>query len=145
MANIFQKLLSMTLSASVVILAVIMLRFVLSGAPRKWSYLLWTVVGFRLCFPVSLRSAFSLFSAVPSEIRLFHPIAGNQSVTAVPSIVERTLSAPVRPVEMTTFEPPQTVDWFTVCGWIWLAGAAVMLLWGMIRYFRLKSVPPQFR
>lgn len=140
MANIFQKLLSMTISASVVILAVFLLRFVLSGAPRKWSYLLWTVVGFRLCCPVSLRSAFSLFSAVPPEIRLFHPIAGNQSATAVPSIVEQTLSAPVRPVEMTTFEPPQTVDWFTVCGWIWLAGAAVMLLWGMIRYFRLKSV-----
>ena len=140
MANIFRILLSMSLSASVVILAVILLRFVLSGAPRKWSYLLWTVVGFRLCCPVSLRSAVSLFSAVPSEIRLFHPIAGNQSVTAVPSIVERTLSAPVRPVEMTTFEPPQTVDWFTVCGWIWLAGAAVMLLWGIIRYFRLKSL-----
>ena len=140
MANIFQKVLSMTLSASVVILAVILLRFVLSGAPRKWSYLLWTVVGFRLCCPMSLRSSFSLFSAVPSEIRLFHPIAGNQSVTAVPSIVEQTLSAPVRPVEMTTFEPPRTVDWLTVCGWIWLAGAAVMLLWGMIRYFRLKSV-----
>ena len=140
MANIFQKILSMTLSASVVILAVIVLRFVLSGAPRKWSYLLWTVVGFRLCCPVSLRSAFSLFSAVPSEIRLFHPIAGNQSVTAVPSIVQRTLSAPVRPVEMTTFEPLRTVDWFTVCGWIWLAGAAVMLLWGIIRYFRLKSL-----
>ena len=102
MAVIFQKLLSMSLSASLVILAVILLRLLLSGAPKKWSYLLWTVVGFRLCCPVSLRSAFSLFSAGPAEIRLFHPVAGNQSVTAGPSIVEHTLSAPVRPVEITT-------------------------------------------
>ncbi len=140
MALFFQKLLSMSISASVVILAVVLLRLLLSGAPKKWSYLLWTVVGFRLCSPVSMRSTVSLFSAVPAEIRLFHPVAGNQSVATVPSIVEQTLSAPVRPVEMTTFQPPQTVDWYTVCGWIWLAGMAAMLVWGIVRYLRLRSL-----
>ena len=117
----------MSFSASIVILAVILFRFILSAAPKKWSYLLWTVVGFRLCCPVSLRSAVSLFSAVPGEIRLFHPVAGNQSVTAVPSIVEQTLSAPVRPAEIVTFEQLPSVDWFTVFGWVWLAGMAAML------------------
>ena len=140
MAAVFRKLLSLSLSASVVILAVLLLRWLLFSAPKKWSYLLWVAVGFRLCCPVSIRSTFSLFSAVPSEIRLFHPVAGNQSVTAVPSIVERTLSAPVRPVELTTFEPAPTVDWFTVCGWVWLAGMLVMLLWGFVRYLRLRTV-----
>lgn len=140
MATVFRKLLSQSFSASIVILAVLLLRWILSGAPKKWSYLLWVAVGFRLCCPVSIRSAFSLFSVVPSEIRLFHPVAGNQSVTTVPSIVERTLSAPVRPAELPTFEPTPSVDWFTVCGWIWLAGVLVMLLWGCVRYLRLRSV-----
>ena len=140
MAEIFRDLLSMSLSACVVILTVIVLRFVLSGVPRKWSYLLWTVVGFRLCCPVSVRSAASVFSAVPSEIRLFHPVAGNQSVTAMPSLLERTLSAPVRLTEIVTFEPQPVFDWFALCGWIWIAGLAIMLFWGFVRFLRLRSI-----
>ena len=140
MALIFHKILSMSLSASVVILAVILFRLLLSGAPKKWSYLLWSVVGFRLCCPVSLRSTVSLFSAVPDKLLLFHPAAGNHSVTAVPTIVEQTLSSPAHPVAIATFQQAPSVDWFTVCGWIWLAGIAAMLAWGMIRYLRLRSL-----
>ena len=71
MAAVFRKLLSLSLSASVVILAVLLLRWLLSGTPKKWSYLLWVAVGFRLCCPVSIRSTFSLFSAVPSRSGCF--------------------------------------------------------------------------
>ena len=65
MATVFRKLLSQSFSASIVILAVLLLRWILSGAPKKWSYLLWVAVGFRLCCPVSIRSAFSLFQSFP--------------------------------------------------------------------------------
>lgn len=140
MTSIFCQLLSMSYSAGIVILAVIIFRFILSGVPKKWSYLLWLVVGFRLCCPVSLRSAVSIFSAAPADIRLFHPVAGNQSVTVVPSVVEHALSAPVRPAEIVTFEQIPALDWFAVFSWVWLAGMAAMLLWGFIRYLRLRSV-----
>lgn len=138
MASVFKTLLSMSLSSCVVMIAVIILRTVLSGAPKKWSYLLWPVVGFRLCCPVSLRSAVSIFSVVPAEVRLFHPVAVSQSSAVLPSAVERTLSAPLHPDEILTYDAFPAVDWFTVCGWIWLAGAAGLLLWGCLRYYLLR-------
>lgn len=48
MEAVFLKILNMSLSASVVIAAVLLVRVLLRKAPKKWSYLLWSVVGFRL-------------------------------------------------------------------------------------------------
>ncbi len=140
MVTVFRQVLSMSISASIVILAVILIRALLSGAPKKWSYLLWSVVCFRLCCPVSLRSAVSVFSAAPSNVRLFHPVAGNQAVAVMPEAVERVLSAPVRPETQLSVVPAPGTDWLALCAWIWLAGIAVMLLWSAARYLRLRSL-----
>ncbi|MBQ3955084.1 MAG: peptidase M56 BlaR1, partial [Clostridia bacterium] len=59
----------MSLTASIVILAVIAARFCLRRAPKKISYWLWLAVAFRLCCPVSWNSPFSLFSVVPVQTR----------------------------------------------------------------------------
>lgn len=56
------QVLNMSLTASYCILAVLMVRWLLRRAPKKYAYLLWLVVAFRLCCPVSLTSPLSLFS-----------------------------------------------------------------------------------
>lgn len=69
MLTVFKTVLEMSLTASVVILAVLAARAILSKAPKKYSYLLWIVVAFRLCVPFSFESAISIFnttSALPS-------------------------------------------------------------------------------
>ena len=53
-------LLDMSLKAGVVIGAVLFLRLLLKGAPRVWSYALWSVVLFRLLCPVSFESDLSV-------------------------------------------------------------------------------------
>ncbi len=60
--GIFLKVLNMTLTASLVLLAVLALRFLLRKAPKQYSYLLWGIVLFRLLCPASLNSAFSLLN-----------------------------------------------------------------------------------
>ena len=60
METVFLSVLNMSATASVVIAAVLLVRALLKKAPKKYSYLLWAVVGFRLCCPVSLSSALSL-------------------------------------------------------------------------------------
>ncbi|MCD7807212.1 MAG: M56 family metallopeptidase [Lachnospiraceae bacterium] len=62
--NMFIEILNMSLTASVVILAVCVIRFFWRGAPKIFSYILWAVVLFRLLCPFSLESAFSLLGAV---------------------------------------------------------------------------------
>lgn len=56
------QVLNMSLTASYCILAVLLVRLLLRRAPKKYAYLLWLVVAFRLCCPVSLTSPMSLFS-----------------------------------------------------------------------------------
>ncbi|MDE5893443.1 MAG: M56 family metallopeptidase [Acetatifactor sp.] len=56
------QVLNMSLTASYCILAVLVARWLLRRAPKKYAYLLWLVVAFRLCCPVSFNSPLSLFN-----------------------------------------------------------------------------------
>ncbi len=60
MTGVFLRLLSMSLTGSLVLLAVLLLRLPLRRAPRKWVCLLWLPVLFRLLCPVTLESRTSL-------------------------------------------------------------------------------------
>lgn len=54
------SLLTASVSGSIVILAVLILRLVLRGTPKKYICILWMVAGLRLLLPVPLQSKFSL-------------------------------------------------------------------------------------
>ena len=58
---VFARVVDMSLTASVVIAAVALLRLALLRAPRAIVCALWAVVLLRLLCPVSLSSAVSLF------------------------------------------------------------------------------------
>ena len=60
MHRLFPIVCNMSLTASVVILAVLAVRLLLRRAPKVFSYALWAVVLFRLLCPVSVTSAVSL-------------------------------------------------------------------------------------
>lgn len=60
MSEIFIKLLNMSLTASYCILVIIALRLLLRRQPKLLSYLLWSVVLFRLLCPVSISGSYSL-------------------------------------------------------------------------------------
>jgi len=54
MQGLFNTVISMSLTGAFVILIVFVIRLFLKKAPKKFSYLLWAVVAFRLCCPVAL-------------------------------------------------------------------------------------------
>jgi len=60
MSKLFLTVLNMSLTASYVILFVIIVRLLLKKAPKFISYALWGVVEFRLIIPFSFESMFSL-------------------------------------------------------------------------------------
>ena len=68
MENLFLRVLNMSLSAAVVIAVVALVRLLLRSAPKKWRYLLWSAVGFRLCCPVSFKAFFSIFRLRPAAL-----------------------------------------------------------------------------
>ncbi len=62
MEGIFLNILNMSLTAGVIIVAVLIIRLFLKRLPKKYSYFLWSVVAFRLLCPVSFSSIFSIFN-----------------------------------------------------------------------------------
>ena len=60
MNELFLKIINMSISASWLVLAVLILRFVLKKAPKWVNVLLWGIVAVRLICPFSFESALSL-------------------------------------------------------------------------------------
>ena len=61
--TLFLQVLKMSLTASYVILVVLLLRLVLKRAPKLCSYALWAVALVRLLCPFSIEGRFSLIPA----------------------------------------------------------------------------------
>ncbi|MBP5262672.1 MAG: hypothetical protein J6Z43_11160 [Clostridiales bacterium] len=65
MNELLSNILHMSLTGSIVILVVMSARMIMKKMPKKYMYLLWAVVGFRLLCPVTLESSFSIFNIRP--------------------------------------------------------------------------------
>lgn len=63
------KLFNMSLTASVVICIVLVLRLILKKVPKVVSYALWSVVLFRLLCPISIESDFSFFNLLDTPTK----------------------------------------------------------------------------
>ena len=144
--RLFPEILNMSLTGSIVILAVLVIRFFLRKAPKKWSYLLWLVVAFRLICPVSLPSPVSLLGAVHA------PVTTQGTIEYIPQIVVRPQTPVVSPIaptpgiaapDVTTPAPqptatPEPVSVTDILPMIWLAGMAIILIYSVISYLRLR-------
>ncbi len=79
MSDLFLNIVNMSISASWLVLTVLLLRFVLKKAPKWVNVLLWGIVAVRLAFPFSIESALSL---IPSA----ETISPGIMMDTVPSI-----------------------------------------------------------
>ena len=73
MNELFLKIINMSISASWLILAVLILRLVLKKAPKWVNVLLWGIVAVRLICPLSFESALSLIPSsetIPLDIEM---------------------------------------------------------------------------
>lgn len=147
MEQLFISVLNMSLTAGITILVVLIIRLMLKRAPKIFSYALWAVVLFRLLCPFSFSSAVSLLGFlrapnveqgkieyIPENIGLMEQPAVNLPVSAVENAVNDSMPAPgigdsVNPMQIVTL----------VGAYIWLIGIAIMLVYGVAAYLRLRS------
>jgi len=137
MDKLFLTILNMSLTGSFVITAVCLLRLLLKKAPKIIAYSLWAVAGFRLLFPFSIESVFSLipFNArtIPTDIAT-QPVPRIESgISTLNNAVSGLLPSP-SPYE--SVNPLQV--WTTAGAYVWLAVAALMLIYGVVSYIFLK-------
>ena len=60
MTLLFKQILSLSITASILIVAVVVLRMILKKAPKGVRYILWAMVGLRLLVPFKIESPFSV-------------------------------------------------------------------------------------
>ncbi|WP_438348400.1 M56 family metallopeptidase [Paenibacillus sp. FA6] len=99
MSELFLSVLNMSLTASYVILVVIIIRLLLKKAPKVISYALWGVVAFRLINPFTFESVFSLLprngdrNPIPQDSIHQQSPQINSGIEVVDSFVGGTLPA----------------------------------------------------
>lgn len=139
MDDVFLKLVNLSISASWLILAVLVLRVVLKKAPKWVMPLLWGVVALRLVCLFSIESALSLIPSaetIPSEIvtETREPVLYEQATLDI--VTNPTLpSAAEVPVGVSRQQAQ--VD-FNIYSVLWLAGMAALLVHALVSAEKLK-------
>ena len=157
MHRLFPIVCNMSLTASVVILAVLAVRLLLRRAPKVFSYALWAVVLFRLLCPVSVTSAVSLMGAlgapaqertqrtsaveyVPADIMIrgTAPAVTQLPQPPLPAETGGAVSdapADTAPAAVPAMSFNEPVFILTL---IWLAGMVLLLAYSLVSLLRLR-------
>ena len=140
MAAVFLKLLNLSISASWLVLAVLVLRLISKRSPKWMNVLLWGIVALRLVLPFSVESALSLIPSAetvsPSAVQ-FDPVPTITSgVKIIDNAVNPSLSGHFAAVPTASVNPLYV--WTEIAGWVWLIGLGVMLLYALVSYLRLR-------
>jgi len=140
MDDVFLKLVNLSISASWLILAVLVLRVVLKKAPKWVMPLLWGVVALRLVCPFSIESVLSLIPSaetIPSEIvtETREPVLYEQATL---DIVTNPTLPPAAEVTVGVSRQQAQVD-FNIYSVLWLAGMAALLVHALVSAGKLKK------
>ena len=143
MSSCFITVLNMSLTASYVVLAVIIVRLLLKKAPKIFSYALWAVVLFRLLCPFTFESSLSLIpgktDAIPHDIVLSPSSSISTGMGMVDNAVNQSIQSSlpaVNPNPAASVNPMGIV--IEIGALIWIAGIVALLLYSLVSYFRLK-------
>lgn len=139
MDDVFLKLVNLSISASWLILAVLVLRVVLKKAPKWVMPLLWGVVALRLVCLFSIESALSLIPSaetIPSEIvtETREPVLYEQATL---DIVTNPSLPSAAEVPVGVSRQQAQVD-FNIYSVLWLAGMAALLVHALVSAGKLK-------
>ena len=140
MAAVFLKLLNLSISASWLVLAVLILRLVSKRSPKWMNVLLWGMVALRLMLPFSIESALSLIPSAETlspEVVRFDPAPTITSgVEFIDNAVNPSLSESFAAAPLASVNPLYV--WTYLAGWVWLIGLGAMLLYALVSYLRLR-------
>ena len=139
MNELFLKIINMSISASWLVLAVLILRFVLKKAPKWVNVLLWGIVAARLICPFSFESALSLIPSaepLPEEIIYTAQPQIESGIGSVDGFVNPILDAALKADGLTSANPTQI--WSFIFSQIWILGMVLLLLYACVSYLMLK-------
>lgn len=150
--TLLPKILNMSLTASIVIVIVLLARLLLRKSPKVFSYALWAVVLFRLLCPVSFSTEFSLLGLFNTPTATVSDGGAYSSMTYIPSDIVHTeyprVDLPLPGVseainetlpqgsEQTGADPLELP--MSAATTLWLLGIMVMLIYSAVSLLELR-------
>lgn len=148
MSEIFLHVFNMSISASYIVLAILLLRLFMKKAPKWISVALWGVVGLRLICPFSIESILSLIPSaetVSPDImtgNLSEPFYVDSYIDTGFSGVNNTI-APIISGSSVTVAPEKEVNLLKllipIFAILWLVGILAMVIYTLVSYLKLKK------
>ena len=139
MNELFLKIINMSISASWLVLAVLILRFVLKKAPKWVNILLWGIVAIRLICPFSFESTLSLIPSaetIPLNIGMDTTPTINSGISAINNAVNPIISQSNTPMAGASVNLLQIT--IGIYEYIWIFGMIALALYTAISYWRLR-------
>lgn len=136
MSALFLKIVNLSITASWLILVIILIRPIMKKVPKWIQCALWVLVAVRLVCPFSIESMFSL---IPSS----EPIPQNIEIESLPAQATNPMIEENLPITV-----PASVNsmqiLITCLSYLWVLGIIVMLGYAIFSFVRLKRVTRVF-
>lgn len=139
MSEFFLKIVNMSISASWIVLAVLLLRLLFRKAPKWITVLLWGIVAIRLICPFSIESVMSLIPSaetISPQVLIETP----EINTGIPAL-NNTLN-PIIQDSTVTVAPEKSINtlklFVLIFSKVWIAGVALILVYTIISYWRVR-------
>ena len=139
MNELFLKIVNMSISASWLVLVVLILRFVLKKAPKWVNILLWGIVAIRLICPFSFESALSLIPSAetfPEKVISGPSFDVQTGITPVDNRINDYLGD--RYFEGVTVPANNGNSIMTILTIVWTIGILLLVAYTVISYWRLR-------
>lgn len=137
MRGFVEMLLSMSTAGAFISVVIMLLRIPLRKAPRKYSYMLWAILGVRLLCPFSLPSPASLFNLFSTNTS-----SGRMTFTTPAAIASPTGTAAALPAvtgEISQPVPSAQPDILpSVLFWVWAAGTAAFAVYWLLSWVKIR-------
>ncbi|WP_051280566.1 M56 family metallopeptidase [Anaerovorax odorimutans] len=134
--NLFLQILKMSFTASFVIIIVLFVRLFLKKCPKLFSYILWSVVLFRLICPFSFESNISF---VPSKVdSISYDIVSMESheINTNAKITNSDNEVLLQPTVKSNINKAQ--DWIPIGKTIWILGISILFIHSLFSLFSLR-------
>ena len=139
MSDLFLKIVNMSISASWLVVAVLILRLVLKKAPKWVNVLLWGIVAVRLICPFSFESALSLIPSAetfPEKIISGPSFDVQTGITSIDNRINDYLGD--RYFEGVTVPTNNGNNVMTILTIVWIIGILLLATYTVISYWRLN-------
>ena len=139
MSEIFLKIINMSISASYIVLAVLLLRLLLKKAPKWITVVLWGIVAVRLVCPFSIESVLSLIPSsevVSPNIMTDKTPTINTGIPIINSTLNPVISDSFTPNPGDSANPLQVL--IPILTAIWIVGMVALLIYTVISYARVR-------